>query len=67
MGGGLGSMSAVLTRRIGGVGSPGRQSRGRIMVGRIVMWFGLAATVLLAACGGDDADTATDPPPRLKQ
>ncbi len=32
------------------------------MVGRIVMWFGLAATVLLVACGGDDADTATEPP-----
>ncbi len=32
------------------------------MLGRIVMWFGLAVTVLLAACGGDDADTATEPP-----
>ncbi len=32
------------------------------MVSRIVMWFGLAATVLLVACGGDDADTATEPP-----
>ncbi len=32
------------------------------MVGRIVMWVGLVATVLLVACGGDDADTATEPP-----
>ncbi len=27
------------------------------MVGRIVMGFGLVVTVLLAACGSDDADT----------
>ncbi len=32
------------------------------MVGRIIMYFGLVATVLLVACGGDDADTATEPP-----
>ena len=32
------------------------------MVGRIVMWFGLAVMVLLVACGGDDADTTTEPP-----
>ncbi len=36
------------------------------MVGRIVMWFGLVVTVLLAACGGDDADTATEPPAKTQ-
>ncbi len=32
------------------------------MLGRIVIWLGLAVTVLVAACGGDDSDTATEPP-----
>lgn len=32
------------------------------MVGRIVVWAGLLAMVLVAACGDDDADTETQPP-----
>ena len=32
------------------------------MVKRIVVWAGLVVMVLVAACGDDDADTATQPP-----
>ncbi len=32
------------------------------MVKRIVVWAGLVVMVLLAACGDDDADTATQSP-----